>query len=139
MSKKKWDDKGMKTPLARARGLGSAKTGSHHWFMQRVTAIALLPLVLWFIWSLMGLLDTGGADGAFIAAEAWLRDPLHSILMVFLVLAAFYHAILGARVVVEDYIHHEGLKTAKLIAQKLTLTALAVVCLFAIMKISLGS
>ena len=134
MSLLKWEKGGLKSSTARARGLGSARDGVHHWFMQRVTSIANLPLVIWFVWSLMGLV---GADHTTFTA--WLAQPLNSILMILLTISIFYHAQLGTQVVTEDYVHNEGLKVVKLIVQKLFFFGLAIACIFSILKISFGA
>jgi succinate dehydrogenase / fumarate reductase, membrane anchor subunit len=87
-----------RTPLARARGLGSAKDGLHHWWMQRVTAIALIPLVVWFAISLIMLT---GAD--FAVVRAWIGSPLVMILLTLTIAVGLYHGQLGLQVVWEDY------------------------------------
>ncbi|MBL28248.1 MAG: succinate dehydrogenase, hydrophobic membrane anchor protein [Rhodospirillaceae bacterium] len=94
-----------RTPLAEARGLGSAKEGAAHWWAQRVTAMALVPLTIWFVGSLLAL--TGGDHSTFVV---WLRSPFNTVVMVVFVVAAFYHMALGLRVVVEDYIHDARIK-----------------------------
>lgn len=128
----KWEDKGIKTPLARARGLGSAKDGVEHWMAQRITAIANIPLMLWLVWSIVSL--NGASHAEF---TNWLAQPVNAILMILVVLSVFYHAKLGSQVVTEDYIHHEGLKMVKLIGQKLFFFAMAVACIFSVLKIAL--
>ena len=120
-----------RTPLGRVRGLGSAKGGTHHWWMQRVTAIALVPLSVWFILSLVAL---SGADHA--AAAQWLASPLPAILMILLIIATFHHLQLGLQVVIEDYVHGEGMKLACIIAVKLGSFALAVAAGFAVLKVA---
>ncbi len=120
-------------PLGRVRGLGSAKTGSEHWWAQRVTAVALVPLTLWFIYSALAL---AGAD--YAAAKAWLGTPINAILMVLLVVATFHHVQLGLQVVIEDYIHGEASKVAALVAVKLGCVALAVAAVFSVLKVSFG-
>ena len=131
--KLKWDNQGIKTPLARARGLGSAKEGAEHWIEQRVTSISSLFLVLWFAWSLAHL-DVA----SFAAVSAWLAQPENAILLILLTFSAFYHATLGVQVIIEDYVHCEGMKVVKLIAQKLFFIAMGVASLFSIMKIAFG-
>ncbi len=86
-------------------GLGSAKAGVGHWWAQRVSAVALIPLTLWFVFSLLLLpnLDQG-------TARAWLQDPLSGFLAITLVAVLAYHSYLGATVIVEDYVHTEALK-----------------------------
>jgi len=96
-------DKSMRSDLGRVRGMGSAKEGVHHWWMQRLTAIALIPLIMWFVASVAGLAGAGHAE-----TVAWLSQPLVAIAVILLVVATLYHAALGIQVVVEDYIHHEG-------------------------------
>lgn len=126
----KWDNKGIKTPLARARGLGSAKDGTTHWFHQRLTAVANLALMLWLLWSFVSL---QGFD--YETVSAWLAMPVNAVLMILALLSVFYHAALGTQVIAEDYIHCEGMKIAALIALKLGFVAAAVVCIFSILKI----
>lgn len=130
--KLKWADNGIKTPIARARGLGSAKEGSNHWMAQRITAIANIPLVIWLVYSVVAL--RGASHAEF---TSWLAHPLNAILMILFIISVFYHAKLGARVVTEDYVHHEGLKFVKLIGQKLFFVGLGVACIFSILKIAL--
>lgn len=101
----------IRTPLAGARGLGSAKSGVEHWWMQRVTAIALVPLTLWFVASLVNQV---GADYASVIA--WLTSPVPAVLMIVYVSALYYHSQLGLQVVVEDYVHNQWVKMATIIA-----------------------
>ena len=101
----------MRSPLGRVRGLGSAREGVGHWWAQRMTSLALIPLALWFVASLVGLT---GADHA--TARDWIAAPVPAALLVLLIVAAFYHGALGFQVIIEDYIHHEGAKLAALIA-----------------------
>ncbi len=103
----------LRTPLARARGLGSAKEGSHHWWHQRLTAIALVPLSLWFIFSLISMV---GAD--YMTVVYWLRLPYVSVLLILFIVALFYHTVLGLQVVIEDYIDSEWQKIACIILVK---------------------
>lgn len=123
-----------RTPLARARGLGSAKSGTHHWWMQRLTAVALVPLSLWFVASLIAL-----ATADYATVIAWLRSPMAAILCSALIVAIFYHGQLGLQVVLEDYVNSEGLKLASIVLTKLVSLLLAAICLFAVLKIAFGS
>ena len=125
-------DKGMRTDLGRVRGLGTAKEGVHHWWMQRLTAIALIPLTLWFIISIATLNNASYAE-----TVNWLSIPLVSIFMILLVSATLYHALLGVQVVVEDYIHKEGFKFLLLIGLKFIFLVLGVVAIFSLLKIAL--
>ena len=123
----------LRTPVARARGLGSAKEGLHHWWVQRVSAVGLIPLSIWFVASVVGL---AGADHAAVAA--WLGNPVVAVLMVLLVAAALYHAQLGMQVVYEDYIHTHWLKIAADVGTKLLSLVLGAATIFAILKLALG-
>ena len=125
-------DKGMRTDLGRVRGLGTAKEGVHHWWMQRLTAIALIPLTLWFIISIATL-----NNASYTETVNWLSIPLVSIFMILLVSATLYHALLGVQVIVEDYIHQEGLKFLLLIGLKFIFLVLGVVAIFSLLKIAL--
>lgn len=128
----KWEDKGLKTPLARAKGLGAARDGTTHWMHQRLTAIANVFLVLWLVWSLLSM-ELGNYD----EVRTWLAHPLNSILMILTVISTFYHAVLGSQVIVEDYIHNEGLKLVKLISHRLIYFGLGVACIFSVLTVAL--
>ena len=88
----------LRSTLGRVRGLGSAKEGVHHWWAQRTTAVALVPLALWFVAGVIALI---GAD--YATAVRWFKNPINATLMVLLIVATFYHAALGLQVVLEDY------------------------------------
>jgi succinate dehydrogenase / fumarate reductase membrane anchor subunit len=120
----------LRSPLARARGLGSAKDGTHHWWAQRVTAVALVPLVLWFVASAISL---AGAPHA--ASARWIAQPFNAVLLAALVVAVFHHAQLGLQVVIEDYVHCEAIKIPALLAMKGACWLLAVASLFSIVRI----
>lgn len=127
----KWDKAGLKTADARVSGLGSAKSGVHHWINQRMTAIANVPLVLWFIWSLCT-----HDFSSYVIFDGWISQPINAILMILLVISTFYHAVLGSQVIVEDYVHNEGFKITKLVGQRLIFTGLAIACIFSILKLA---
>jgi succinate dehydrogenase / fumarate reductase membrane anchor subunit len=122
----------LRSPLGRARGLGSARAGSHHWWAQRLTALALVPLTLWFIFSVIHL--SGAPHQAVID---WLSAPLTLGLMLALVLATFHHLQLGLQVVIEDYVHEERMKLASILAIKALSLLLALVCIVSVLKIGL--
>ena len=103
----------LRSPLAHARGLGSAKEGIHHWWSQRLTALALIPLGLWFIYSLVVMT---GAN--YTTVIAWLANPLNAVLMLLFIISLYYHAALGLQVVIEDYTKSEWQKIAFLILVK---------------------
>ncbi len=122
----------IKTPLAAARGNGSAREGARHWLHQRITAVSNLFLMLWLAWSVATIGDLG-----YSAFTAWHSQPVNAILMILSVISVFYHAVLGCQVIIEDYVHHEGLKMVKLVGTKLFFVAAAVACIFSILKIAL--
>ncbi|MEO3428121.1 succinate dehydrogenase, hydrophobic membrane anchor protein [Pelagibius sp. CAU 1746] len=107
------DQPNLRSPLGRVRGLGSAKDGTGHWWAQRLTALALIPLTIWFVGAVVSLI---GADYAAVAA--WIASPVVAGLLILLIVATFYHAALGLQVVIEDYVHGEGAKIALLLFVK---------------------
>lgn len=121
----------MRTPMSRVFGLGSAKAGTEHFVAQRLTAIALIPLVLWFLASLVA-----HAGAGYEETIAWLRTPLGALPLVLLIGVAFYHMHVGLQVVIEDYLHGEGKKIAALVANKFWAAAAGVACIWAVLKIS---
>ena len=123
----------LRTPLSHTRGLGSAKEGLGHWTAQRLTAIANVALIVWFLISAMTL---AGAD--YQETRAWLASPVSAGLMLLLIASAFYHAKLGLQVVIEDYVHNGGLKIAAITAVTLVTTGLGVICAVAVLKTSLA-
>jgi succinate dehydrogenase / fumarate reductase membrane anchor subunit len=122
------------TPLNRVLGLGTAKGAAEHWWVQRMTAVALLPLGLWLAYE---LLTMPGFDYASVVA--WVREPVTSILLILLVVAAGYHSALGVQVVIEDYVTGKGLRAATLMASTLAHVALTIAAVFAVLKIAFGS
>lgn len=100
----------LRTPLARVRHLGSAKDGTHHWWVQRLTALALIPLTVWFVASVISLVGAG--HGAVVS---WIGNPVSATLMLILIVAVFYHAYLGLQIVIEDYVHNKAAKLALLL------------------------
>ena len=124
----------LRTPIARARGLGPGHAGVHHWTVQRLTALSNVPLVLWFIFSAVAL-----SGATYAEAVEWLASPVTATLMILLVISVFYHAKLGLQVIVEDYVHHQGAKVAALAALTLVMFGLAVACIVATLSVSLGT
>jgi succinate dehydrogenase / fumarate reductase membrane anchor subunit len=123
----------LRSPLGRALGLGSAKEGAEHWWGQRLTALALIPLSLWFVVSVLTHL---GAD--YVEFGAWLDDPITAVLMALTVGVTFHHANAGLQVVVEDYVHNEWAKLASLIVLRFVCFFLAAAGILAVLKISFG-
>ncbi len=121
-----------RSPLARAIGLGSAKSGVEHWWAERVSAVALVPLTLWFVAAIIA--HTGSNYAAFIA---WLHSPAAIIGMIFLLIALFHHTALGLQVIAEDYIH-SGAKFVVVIAIRLCCLALTIAGIVAVLHIGLN-
>ena len=123
----------LQSPLGRVRGLGSAKDGTRHWWMQRVTAVALVPLALWFAVAIIKM--TGSSHGEAIT---WVQSPFNAIMLLLLIVATFHHMQLGLQVVIEDYVHREGTKVVLILTEKLASFTLAVAAGFAVLKIAFG-
>lgn len=123
----------LQTPLARVRGLGSAKEGVHHWWVQRLTAIALVPLSLWFVYSLISVVG-----GDYLSAVTWLGNTFNAVLMLLFLIALYYHAALGIQVVIEDYIDSEWQKLACLILVKFLIFVAGLSAVIAVLKVYLG-
>ena len=125
-----------RSPLGAVRGLGSAKSGTGHWWQQRLTALAMIPLVIWFIASILNLLVSGADHGV---VTAWIGQPLVAVLLILMLGTGFYHMRLGLQVVIEDYVHHEGIKLASLVAVTFGAIVLASVTIMSVLQISLGA
>ncbi len=125
-------EKRLRSALGRAIGLGSAKEGVQPWWMERVTAVALVPLTVWFAACLIA--RVGGDYAAFVV---WLRSPVTAGLMIMLLVALFWHTALGLQVVIEDYVH-TGAKFAAVIAVRLGCFALTVAGILATLHIAFG-
>lgn len=124
----------LRTPLSRVLGLGAAKDGVEHWWMQRLSAVALVLLTLWFAFSLlsMGPLHYDGV-------QAWIERPTNAALLVLLVVTLMYHSQMGVQVVIEDYVPHKPTKIASLILNQFVHLALAAIGLFAVLRTAFGS
>ena len=122
----------LRNPMKTARGLGSAKSGLHHWLAQRISAVALAPLSVWFVWHAIGLFSADH-DGA----RAFLAAPLNAILMVVFAVTLLYHSYLGLQVIVEDYVADEFKKLATLVVFQFIHVLLAVAAVFAVLKVAL--
>jgi succinate dehydrogenase / fumarate reductase membrane anchor subunit len=121
----------MRSPLGRVLGLGSAKEGVEHWWRQRTTALLLVPLTLWFVIAVVGLV---GADRA--AMIAWMHNPMAAVLMILLIAASFYHAALGLQVVIEDYVHGEAAKLITLMVMRLLCLLFVLRGVLAVLKLA---
>lgn len=119
----------LRSPLSLALGSGSAKEGFSHWWLQRLTAVALVPLSLWFVIALLALpaLD-------YFTVRDWLASPWHSVGTLLLVLTLVWHSSLSVQVIIEDYVHHHALKLVALVLVKYLHVALGVAGAFAVLK-----
>ncbi|MGD7035827.1 succinate dehydrogenase, hydrophobic membrane anchor protein [Methylotuvimicrobium buryatense] len=122
-----------RSPISKARGLGSAKSGTEHWWMQRVTAAALIPLSFWLV-MLLKLATTA----TYQETITWLASPFNAVVIALWILAVCFHAALGVQVVIEDYVSAEGAKIIAVWTCHLLFTAIAVAALFAVLQISLA-
>jgi len=123
----------LRSPLARAHGLGSARDGLAHWWAQRLTAIALIPLVVWFAVSLVML---SGAD--YDVVRAWIGSPLVMVLLILTISVGLQHGQLGLRVVIEDYVHGDGWKLALIVAVRFVAVIFGLAATVAILRIGFG-
>jgi succinate dehydrogenase / fumarate reductase membrane anchor subunit len=124
----------LRTPLSKAVGLGAAGEGAGHWWMQRMTAVALLPLVIWFAFSvaLIGEMN-------YEAITAWIASPIVAVLLILLIVAGFYHLQLGMKVIIEDYTHVEWMKLTGIILVDFACILLMVAGILSVLKIALGA
>ncbi|MGY9057534.1 MAG: succinate dehydrogenase, hydrophobic membrane anchor protein [Alphaproteobacteria bacterium] len=123
----------LRSPIAAARGLGSAKSGTEHWWVQRVTAVALVPLTIWFVISLIA-----HSGASYEEVRAWIGSPVPAVLMICLLAAMFHHAQLGLQVVIEDYIHHEPCKIGCILIVKGAAIFFGLLGIFSVAKIAFG-
>lgn len=122
-----------RTPLKQASGLGASHSGTSRWWAQRVTSIALVPLLIWFV---IGIALHSGAD--YASARAWLGSPTTAVLMILTLATAFYHGALGIQVILEDYVAHEVLRLALSVLVRFAAVVLATAGIFAVLSIALG-
>lgn len=123
----------LRSPLGRVLGRGAAGEGVHHWWMQRVTAVALMPLTIWFAWSLLSL-----PLQSYDEVRAWLSQPWAAVLSILLVLTLAWHSRLGVQVVIEDYVSGRGAKTSLLLLSVFVHAGAAVAGTFAILVLALS-
>lgn len=121
----------LRSPLGRVRGLGSAKGGTHHWWLQRVTSIALLPLTIWFAFAVASM---AGAPHAEVVA--WIARPWNAVLLLLSIGLAFHHTALGAQVIIEDYVDQEWVKLAGILAVKALCWLLGLAAALAVLRIA---
>ena len=123
----------LRSPLKRVRGTVAAHDGTHHFWVQRLTAVALLPLLAWLVWSVAAL-----AGASHLEFTGWVARPFNAIALIITLVALFWHSMLGLQVVVEDYIHNAPLKLATLIALKFAHVVLGGVAVYSVLQIGLG-
>jgi succinate dehydrogenase / fumarate reductase membrane anchor subunit len=123
----------MRSPLGRARGLGSAKSGTQHWWAQRLTALALVPLTIWFV---IAMVAATGSD--YASARVFIGNPITAVLLILVIVATIHHAQLGLQVVIEDYVHTKPVEIALLLAVKGAAIVLALAAIFAVLSIAFG-
>jgi succinate dehydrogenase / fumarate reductase membrane anchor subunit len=121
----------MRSQLGRARGLGSAKSGSANWWAERLTSVALLPLALYFVVSVILLRGAGHA-----AMVAYMAEPWNAVLFLLLIGAMFSHLSMGMQAVIEDYVHHDAQRIASLLAVKGGIWFLALICAVSVLKLA---
>jgi succinate dehydrogenase / fumarate reductase membrane anchor subunit len=123
----------LRTPLGQVHGLGAAKEGVSHWWRQRLTAVALVPLTLWFLWSLIAIESLN-----YATVYAWLAEPAHATGMILLVSVLVLHSQLGVQVVIEDYVHGHALKVTGLIASSFAHVLIGVTGVLSVLLVALG-
>lgn len=123
----------LRSPVARVRGLGSAKSGTQHWWHQRVSAVALILLVAWFV---VSLILKAPAEQAHV--RAWVSSPVTMVMLIMTILFGLWHAALGMQVVVEDYVHSEGMKIGLILLIKCLAALAAVAAVVAIFRMAFG-
>lgn len=123
----------LSSPLSKAKGLGASGEGSHHFWLQRLTALALVPLILWFCFSIALL-----PEASYESVIAWLQSPFNAILMLLLVIVSFQHAQLGLQVILEDYISDHGKRFFAIILIKFISYFMMAAGIYSIIKITLG-
>jgi succinate dehydrogenase / fumarate reductase membrane anchor subunit len=123
----------LRSPIRRVTGLGAAKEGVSHWWAQRVSAVGLIVLTLWFVASLLGL-----ADLEYGTVAAWMAKPLNAVLLTLLVITAVYHSKLGVQVVIEDYVPNHGAKMASIILVSFIHVVLGALGVFAVLRVAFG-
>jgi len=123
----------LRSPMGRVLGLGTAKGGSHHWWMQRVTSVALLLLTLWFAASLLHF-----ATFDYAVLIEWIGKPVNAVLLSLLIGTSTYHSLLGVQVVIEDYVVGKLLKTVVMMLLSFVHAAVAALGIFAVLRIAFG-
>lgn len=124
----------LQSPLSKAIGLGSAKHGFSHWWLQRVSAVALIPLSLWFVFSIVSLIGA-----RYIEVIDWMGSTFNASLLIIFVCALLYHAQTGLQVVIEDYIHSKGLNLFLMYAVKFSSVVLGAIAIISVLKVAFNT
>lgn len=122
-----------RTPVKKARGLGSASHGAGHWWSMRVAAVGLVPLMLWFV---VGVATYSG--GGYQEAVSWIGAPVNAVLLILMIALAFYHGAQGLQEILMDYVGNENLRMMLILLEKFAAVVLAVAAIFAVLSIALG-
>lgn len=122
----------LRNPLARVKGLGASGEGSHHWWLQRVTAIALVPLSLWFVFSIINHIGN-----SHLEVTTWIAQPSVALLLILYLGFMFYHAQLGIQVVIEDYVHSEWVKVVSLLLVKGVVLVAGLASILSVLRLAL--
>ncbi len=123
----------LRSPMSRVLGLGSARDGTSHWWSQRMTAVAMTPLTLWFAYSLVS-----AGSLSYAAVVGWIHTPWHAVLLSLLIATLVYHSMLGIQVVVEDYVHVKWLKVLSIMFLNFAHIVVGVIGVFAVLRIAFG-
>ncbi|MBT8420850.1 MAG: succinate dehydrogenase, hydrophobic membrane anchor protein [Gammaproteobacteria bacterium] len=123
----------LRTPLAQVRGHGSARQGAHHWWMQRITAVMLIPLFIGFVGTMVAL-----ATGGYAETAAFIRSPIAAGALLVLVVTIFYHAALGLQVVIEDYTSADKCHACTIVTMRFIMFLLAAISVVAVIKVAVG-
>ena len=121
------------SPIGRVRGLGSARSGAHHWWMERLTSVSTLLLFVWLLASLLRLPDLGHGT-----VTDWLSSPIAAVPMLLLIVSTFWHLKMGLQVIIEDYVHEEGLKLFSITLLNFFAIGGAALAFFSVLKIAFG-
>ncbi len=123
----------MRSPLGNALGMGTAREGTGHWWHQRLTALALIPLTFWLVYSLIVLAGLSRAE-----VLLWMQNPFNAVLLLLFLVSMFYHAYLGLEVIVQDYMHAKWLKVTALIIVQFTMIVLAALSILIVLRMALA-
>ena len=122
-----------RSPLSVVKGHGSAKDGTHHFWMQRVTAIALIPLLLWFCFSIACM-----PEATYVNVVTWLKSPFNSVMLILGIFASFYHLSMGLQVIIEDYVSNTNVRMVSILVMKLLCFFFAALGIFSVVKVAVG-